>query len=178
MNDLVPQLNKLRAIQPDQDFSVRSKSVILALHPHPNTARFRMPFALFWVGAMAAVLLVAVFVFPATRGGITVSALNPERISQELNSLDISVELQAIRYRQVSNQEIASAINEIGDTRTRHLNPDLLQSELDTLEPGQELLLLLYCEPQPLYAILKRNGYSYSNELREDGTNAIRISKA
>lgn len=49
---------------------------------------------------------------------------------------------------------------------------------LDTLEPGQELLLLLHCEPHPLYSILKRNGYSYSSELREDGTNAIRISKA
>ena len=49
---------------------------------------------------------------------------------------------------------------------------------LDTLESGQELLLLLHCEPHPLYSILKRNGYSYSSELREDGTNAIHISKA
>lgn len=49
---------------------------------------------------------------------------------------------------------------------------------LDTLEPGQELLLLLHCEPHPLYSILKRNGYRYSSELREDGANAIRISKA
>jgi hypothetical protein len=55
---------------------------------------------------------------------------------------------------------------------------ELTLAALDTLGPDEELLLLLYCEPQPLYAILKRNGYTYSSELREDGTNAIRISKA
>lgn len=51
-------------------------------------------------------------------------------------------------------------------------------AELDSMEAGDELLLLLYCEPHPLYSILKRNGYTYQSELREDGTNAIRISKA
>ncbi len=55
---------------------------------------------------------------------------------------------------------------------------ELTLAALDTLGQGEELLLLLYCEPQPLYAILKRNGYRYSAELREDGTNAILISKA
>jgi len=49
---------------------------------------------------------------------------------------------------------------------------------LDTLEPGQDLLLLLHCEPHPLYSILKRNGYRFTTEMREDGTNAILISKA
>lgn len=55
---------------------------------------------------------------------------------------------------------------------------ELTLTALDTLEPGQELLLLLHCEPYPLYAILKRNGYRYSTEVRADGTNAIRIGKA
>jgi len=55
---------------------------------------------------------------------------------------------------------------------------ELTLEALDTLEPGEELLLLLFCEPHPLYSILKRNGYRYSAELREDGTNAILISKA
>jgi len=55
---------------------------------------------------------------------------------------------------------------------------ELTMAALDSLEPGQELLLLLHCEPHPLYSILKRNGYSYSTETREDGSNAIRISKA
>ena len=29
---------------------------------------------------------------------------------------------------------------------------------LDQLAPGEELILLLHCEPQPLYSILRRNG--------------------
>ena len=55
---------------------------------------------------------------------------------------------------------------------------ELTMAALDTLEPGQELLLLLHCEPHPLYSILKRNGYRYTTEMREDGTNAILIGKA
>lgn len=55
---------------------------------------------------------------------------------------------------------------------------ELTLAALDTLKPGEELLLLLYCQPQPLYDILKRNGYGYVSEQREDGTNAIRIRKA
>lgn len=55
---------------------------------------------------------------------------------------------------------------------------ELTLAALDTLGPGEELLLLLYCEPHPLYSILKRNGYRYSSEFRDDGTNAILISKA
>ena len=55
---------------------------------------------------------------------------------------------------------------------------ELTMAALDTLEPGQDLLLLLHCEPHPLYSILKRNGYRFTTEMREDGTNAILISKA
>lgn len=63
----------------------------------------------------------------------------------------------------------------------RNLEPpeplELTLNALDTLGPGEELLVLLYCEPVPLYNILKRNGYRYSSNMREDGTNEIRITK-
>lgn len=55
---------------------------------------------------------------------------------------------------------------------------ELTLAALDTLGPDEELLLLLYCEPHPLYSILTRNGYCYRTELREDGTNEIHIRKA
>ena len=55
---------------------------------------------------------------------------------------------------------------------------ELTLAALDDLKPDQEILLLLYCEPHPLYSILKRNGYRYSTEFQPDGTNAIRIRKA
>jgi hypothetical protein len=55
---------------------------------------------------------------------------------------------------------------------------ELALAELATLAPDEELLLLLRCEPLPLYAILDRNGYRYRSALRDDGTNEIHIQKA
>jgi uncharacterized protein (DUF2249 family) len=55
---------------------------------------------------------------------------------------------------------------------------ELTLAALDTLGQGEELLLLVHCEPHPLYSILKRNGFRYTSEWRDDGCNAIRISRA
>ncbi len=48
---------------------------------------------------------------------------------------------------------------------------------LDRLGDGEDLLLLLYCQPQPLFGILRNNGYEWSEEVREEGTREIRIRK-
>lgn len=55
---------------------------------------------------------------------------------------------------------------------------ELTLTALDTLPDGEELLLLLYCQPQPLYAILDQNGYSHRTETCPDGTVEVRITKA
>lgn len=49
---------------------------------------------------------------------------------------------------------------------------------LDTLAPGDELVLLLYCQPQPLFNILRKNGYVWQETIENDGTHAISIRKA
>jgi len=54
---------------------------------------------------------------------------------------------------------------------------ELAVKELATLAPGEELVMLLNCEPLPLYAILDRNGYRYRAERRADGSNEIHIQK-
>ena len=51
-------------------------------------------------------------------------------------------------------------------------------AELATLAPGEELVMLLRCEPLPLYAILERNGYRYRSERCADGANEVHIQKA
>jgi uncharacterized protein (DUF2249 family) len=48
---------------------------------------------------------------------------------------------------------------------------------LDTLADGDEVVLLLYCQPHPLFTILKNNGYAWSEDLRADGTREIRIHR-
>jgi hypothetical protein len=55
---------------------------------------------------------------------------------------------------------------------------ELAVAELAALPAGGELVMLLNCEPLPLYAILERNGYRYRAERRADGTNEIHIQKA
>ncbi len=55
---------------------------------------------------------------------------------------------------------------------------ELTLTALDVLPAGEELLLLLYCQPHPLYQVLRRNGFTWKEQLREDGTYEIRIRKA
>ncbi len=54
---------------------------------------------------------------------------------------------------------------------------ELAVAELATLAPGEELVMLLRCEPLPLYAILDRNGFCHRSELRADGSNQVHIKK-
>ncbi|HMV21069.1 MAG TPA: DUF2249 domain-containing protein [Rhodocyclaceae bacterium] len=61
----------------------------------------------------------------------------------------------------------------------RELQPpeplELALAALDTLPDGEELELLLYCQPRPLYQILQRNGYGWREETLADGTHSIHI---
>lgn len=55
---------------------------------------------------------------------------------------------------------------------------ELTMAALDELGPDEEILLLLYREPFPLYGILQRNGYTHRAESTPDGTYHIHIRKA
>ncbi len=48
---------------------------------------------------------------------------------------------------------------------------------LDRLQPGENMLLLLFREPHPLYKVLRQNGHDYETELTADGTFEILISR-
>ncbi len=54
---------------------------------------------------------------------------------------------------------------------------ELTLSALDTLADGEELMLLLYCQPQPLFSILRQNGYRWTESVRDDGTHEILIRR-
>ena len=49
---------------------------------------------------------------------------------------------------------------------------------LETLQPGAELRMLLYCHPVPLFNILRENGYVWQESTLEDGTHEIVIRHA
>ncbi len=49
---------------------------------------------------------------------------------------------------------------------------------LDGLAEDEELLLLLYCHPLPLFNILRNHPFVWQEEILEDGTHEIRIRRA
>lgn len=55
---------------------------------------------------------------------------------------------------------------------------ELAVAELGRLAPGEELVMLLHCEPLPLYAILDREGFRYECLRRADGCREIHIKRA
>lgn len=64
----------------------------------------------------------------------------------------------------------------------RELQPpeplELALAALDTLSDGDELVMLLYCQPHPLYQALRRNGFVWEELAQPDGSFKIHIRKA
>lgn len=64
----------------------------------------------------------------------------------------------------------------------RHMQPpepmERVLEALDLLEPGNEIHLLIYREPVPLYNVLRRNGYSHVTERDANNTFVVRIMHA
>ncbi len=63
----------------------------------------------------------------------------------------------------------------------RELEPpeplELALAALERMSAGEELTLLLYCTPAPLFRILQRDGYAWREDVTEDGTHEIRIRR-
>jgi hypothetical protein len=49
---------------------------------------------------------------------------------------------------------------------------------IDQLGEDDELLLLVYCHPTPLFNILRNHGYVWQEDVLADGTHEIRIRRA
>lgn len=59
--------------------------------------------------------------------------------------------------------------------------PEPMERTLEALEKlgaGEDILLQLYCQPHPLFNILRANGYAWTDNLLADGTREIRIRKS
>lgn len=54
---------------------------------------------------------------------------------------------------------------------------ELTLAALDSLATGEEVVLLLYCRPHPLFDILRRHGYAWDEVVQPDGTREIRICR-
>jgi hypothetical protein len=121
-------------IKPDFGFQARSRAIILSTaKKHHRYQIFSLP-SWAWIGTFAALFLVMTFATTFfSPQGVSLS-LNPEKINREFEDLKINIELQEISYRQDVDQAIASALTEISDNRTQHLNSSILESENDSID--------------------------------------------
>ncbi|CAB1369652.1 DUF2249 domain-containing protein [Denitratisoma oestradiolicum] len=55
---------------------------------------------------------------------------------------------------------------------------ELALEALDSMAGSDKLVLILNCQPKPLYQILQRNGYVWEENWRADGSNEIHIRRA
>ncbi|QDX81058.1 hypothetical protein B9N43_07250 [Denitratisoma sp. DHT3] len=55
---------------------------------------------------------------------------------------------------------------------------ELTLNALDAMPDGDEVVVLLNCQPRPLYQILQRNGYVWTENWRPDGSNEVHIRRA
>ena len=54
---------------------------------------------------------------------------------------------------------------------------ELTLAALERLPPDGELTVLLFCQPKPLFAMLRQDGWSWTETLQPDGTHEIRIRR-
>lgn len=124
--DLKTQLKKLNAITPDRAFVAHSRQMILKNAGNDALAFVWSPTLL--VPAFAVLIIFLGAFLQYFSRPITVSAFDEQSITQEFDST-VGASLQEITANQTINQTISSAITEIGDTKTSHLSPTLLQTE-------------------------------------------------
>lgn len=73
-------------------------------------------------------------------------------------------------------------MSEVRTIDGRDLSPpeplELALLALDAMKADDELVLLLYCRPQPLFNILRQHGFRWTEAVQDDGTHEIRIRKS
>jgi hypothetical protein len=140
--DPTEQLKRFRDITPDPAFVARTRAALLAAAPVSARSRFFAPF--FRIAGAVAVLAGIVggssLLFP-TRPVLS-SSLNPDSLREEIQKT-IAIQVREIQYEAVSNQTIATAIEEIKNTEADHLNPAVISEEAaNALLPGESTTTL------------------------------------
>lgn len=134
-NDLISQLKILKTIAPEEGFGRRSRALILS-HP-AERPRLTPWFQLAGALAFAALILAFSPLFPSAQPVLS-SSLDPARLADEFNSFPVNIQLDEIRYQQGANLTVTSAMNEVTDTRTQHLNAATLNAEVPALPADED----------------------------------------
>jgi len=137
---ILKDLQILRNIEPDKGFAENTKRIVLAMSPRKTLAP-KSFFGLVFAGGLAMILLAIVglgSIFFAGSEPALSNSFDSDILRGELDNLAIDLQLDEIAYQQDINNTIASALAEIGDSRTNHLNLSILESEKDLIEENGE----------------------------------------
>ena len=119
METLIEKLKKFREIQPEAEYSQRSKLVILAApvlsgkHPVFN---WQLVFTL--AGLLLVLISGALFRYLKP----SAPNLNAQALKTELQNLDINIQLAKIEYYQKVDATVSLALKEISENHTGNLN--------------------------------------------------------
>ncbi len=125
--DPIHNLERLSALEPSPSFVRRTRRAIV----QPRARWFALPRVA--VGTLAfATLAILAIVAPISFSNPGVApALSADAINREFDNLSIAITLGKLQYDYPSNRTITNAVLEITDTKTPHLNGDVLKSEQD-----------------------------------------------
>ncbi len=136
MDRLTEKIKLLRNIVPNDDFVISTKFSILASPKKAPKTRFVLPN--FWPSyvAIAALMLLVIFIgdiqSPETKQSVAeIAAI--EAVAASFES-DINITLMEIHAYRDSAAKASAALYEASSNNFIHINPLLIQEELDTLD--------------------------------------------
>lgn len=132
-DEIIKKLQLFKNVSPDAAFSARLKKDIFEYTPKSSFAvlvhtQWFKTGAFSLAGAAVAIIVTTLIFFAPTRNP-AIASLENAQLTKELNGFSINIQLQEITYHNNADRVIASAINEIRNTETRHLNTSILKEE-------------------------------------------------
>lgn len=127
--DPIINLERLSRLEPSQAFVRRTRRSLVK----PKLVWFS--FSKITVGALAtATLALIAMIAPISFSNTGVApALSADALNREFDNMSIAITLNKLQYDYSANRTIANAVLEITETKTSHLNGDVLKSEENTL---------------------------------------------
>ena len=132
VENIIEILKKIRQIQPDAEYGRLSKLAIL----NASVAPKKRPFFNWQLAfTMAGLLLILISGALINDSRPTAPNLNAQALKMEFQNLSINIQLAKIEYSQNVDEAVSLALKEITDKQTDHLNPIILESEQNKLNP-------------------------------------------
>jgi hypothetical protein len=127
-DNTIENLKILKQVKPDNAFVKGTKNLILATKPHTK----HLPIWATSLALMSAfILLITSGIIISNQNPTISSSLNESFLTEEFNDMDLNLQIEEITYSQDIHDTIASALNEISNSKTNHMNSSIIESEND-----------------------------------------------